>query len=84
MSQWFTEALKRVREKVQRTVKARGINYTVLLDEQGEIGGRFNGGELPTTVIIDTEGNVRRRFVGARSLSVFEAMIAQARQPFVK
>jgi len=73
-------ALKTVRDKVARTVKARGINYTVLLDEKNEIGGRFNGGELPTTVIVDANGNVRRRFVGARSLRVLEAMIAEASQ----
>ncbi len=75
------EALEKVRKKVARTVKARGINYTVLLDEGNEIGGRFNGGELPTTVIVDAQGNVRRRFVGARSLPVFEAMIAEASEP---
>ena len=75
-------ALKRVREKVARTVKARGINYPILLDEKNEVGGRFNGGELPTTVIVDAQGNVRRRFVGARSLAVFEAMIAEAAKPF--
>jgi len=71
-------ALKRIREKVARTIEARGINYPILLDERNEVGGRFNGGELPTTVIIDGEGKVRRRFVGARSLPVLEAMIAQA------
>jgi thiol-disulfide isomerase/thioredoxin len=75
-------ALKRVREKVARTVKARGINYPILLDEKNEVGGRFNGGELPTTVIVDAQGNVRRRFIGARSLPVFEAMIAEASQPW--
>ncbi len=74
-------ALKKVRDKIARTVKARGINYTILLDEHNEVGGQFNGGELPTTVIVDAQGNVRRRFVGARSLSVFEAMIAEASQP---
>jgi len=73
-------ALKRVREKVARTAKARNINYPVLLDEHNEVGGRYNGGELPTTVIVDAQGNVRRRFVGARNLAVFEAMIAEARQ----
>ncbi len=73
-------ALKRVREKIARTVKARGINYPILLDEHNAVGGRFNGGELPTTVIVDAQGNVRRRFVGARSLPVFEAMIAEAGQ----
>jgi hypothetical protein len=31
-------------------------------------------GELPTTVIVDAQGNVRRRFIGARNLAVFEAM----------
>jgi thiol-disulfide isomerase/thioredoxin len=72
------EALKRVREKVARTVKARGINYPILLDERNEVGGRYNGGELPTTVIVDAQGNVRRRFIGARSLPVFEAMITEA------
>lgn len=74
-------AFKRVRDKVIRTAKARGINYPVLLDEKNEVGGRFNGGELPTTVIIDAQGKVRRRFVGARSLPVFEAMMVEASQP---
>ena len=54
----------------------------VLLDEHNEVGGRYNGGELPTTVIVDAQGNVRRRFVGARNLAVFEAMIAEAAMPF--
>lgn len=73
--------LQKIRDKVIRTVKSRGINYPILLDEHNEVGGRFNGGALPTTVIVDAQGQVRRRFVGARSLPVFEAMIAEARQP---
>ena len=75
-------ALKRVREKVARTAKARNVNYPVLLDEHNEVGGRYNGGELPTTVIVDAQGNVRRRFIGARNIVVFEAMIAEAATPF--
>jgi len=71
-------AWKRVRQKVARTVKVRGINYPILLDEKNEVGGCYNGGELPTTVIVDARGNVRHRFIGARSLQVFEAMIAEA------
>jgi thiol-disulfide isomerase/thioredoxin len=81
LEQRNSAALKKVRNKVASTVKARGINYTILFDEKNEVGGRFNGGELPTTVIVDANGNVRRRFVGARSLAVFEAMITQASQP---
>ena len=74
------EALKKVRDKVARTARARNVNYPVLLDEHNEVGGRYNGGELPTTVIVDAQGIVRRRFVGARNLAVFEAMIAEAAQ----
>jgi len=76
-----TAALKRVREKVARTARNRGVNYPILLDEKNEVGGRFNGGELPTTVIVDAQGNVRRRFIGARSLPVFEAILHEASQP---
>ena len=74
------DALIRVRAKVARTAKARNVNYPVLLDEKNDVGGRYNGGELPTTVIVDAQGNVRRRFIGARNLAVFEAMLAEASQ----
>ena len=63
--------------KVARVVKARGINYPILMDEHNTVGGRFNGGELPTTILLDAQGNIRRRFVGARSLVEFEAMVAE-------
>jgi thiol-disulfide isomerase/thioredoxin len=73
--------LEEIRAKVERTVKKLGINYPVLLDERNVVGGRFNGGELPTTVFVDPEGNIRRRFVGARALPVFEAMLAEVLEP---
>jgi thiol-disulfide isomerase/thioredoxin len=78
------DALKRIREKVARTVRARGINYPVLLDEHNDVGGRYNGGELPTTLVVDTQGNIRRRFIGARRLPVLEAMIAEASRESVQ
>ena len=71
-------------DKVARAVKARGINYPVSLDPEAAVGRRFNGGELPTTVIIDAQGRLRRRFIGERSLKVFEAMIAEAAKPLPK
>ena len=75
-------ALKRVREKIARTVKARAINYPILLDEQSEIGPRFNGGELPTTVIVDGDGFVRRRFIGAAaSPSLKPCLLKQPKVP---
>jgi hypothetical protein len=70
-------ALEAIRAKVDRMAKKLGINYTVLLDERNTVGGRFNGGELPMTLIVDASGNIRRRFVGARDLATFEAMLAE-------
>lgn len=74
------KSLKSIHTKIERAVKARKINYPVLLDPTGVAGGQFNGGELPTTVILDANGRVRRRFVGARSLGVFAAMAAEAQR----
>jgi len=74
-------ARKRGREKVSRTARARGINFPILLEERNDVGGRYNRGELSTTVVVDAQGNVRCRFVGARNLAVFEAMIAEAAKP---
>jgi thiol-disulfide isomerase/thioredoxin len=70
-----------VRAKVERAVRASRINYPILLDPKNSVGGQYNGGELPTTVILDAEGRVRRRFIGERSLSVFEAMVEEASRP---
>lgn len=72
---------KAIRTRVQRAVKARQINYPILLDQENSVGSQYNGGELPTTIIIDAEGRLRRRFIGERNLDVFEAMIAEAKAP---
>jgi len=74
-------SLSEVREKVAHAVRDNLINYTVLIDEDFSVGGRFNSGELPTTIIIDAEGFIRRRFAGRRTLPVLEAMLAEASQP---
>jgi thiol-disulfide isomerase/thioredoxin len=71
-------SLESITAKVNRAVTAREIHYTVLLDPSGSVGGQYNGGELPATVIFDKSGRVRRRFIGERNVSVFEAMVAEA------
>jgi thiol-disulfide isomerase/thioredoxin len=76
------ESLKAIRAKVARVVKARGINYRILLDPHGLVGDQFNGGELPTTVILDDQGRVRRRFIGGRSPAVLDAMVTEANKRF--
>jgi cytochrome c biogenesis protein CcmG, thiol:disulfide interchange protein DsbE len=75
------EQPRSIRALVERAVKLRHINYPVLLDPKGIVGGQYNGGELPTTVIFDVEGRVRRRFIGERSVAVFESMLSEASNP---
>lgn len=77
-SESHDHSLSKARAKLDRVVKARGINYPILWDPNGSVGGQFNGGELPTTVIIDAEGRMHRRFIGERGLAVLEAMVAEA------
>jgi thiol-disulfide isomerase/thioredoxin len=69
--------LAKIQANVTRVAKARGITYQVWLDPKNTVGSRFNGGELPTNVLIDPAGNVRRRFIGTRSLAAWEGMIAE-------
>lgn len=63
---------------VQQIGSERQIQYPLLLDQTGKIGLRFDVEELPTYVLIDTQGLIRRRFAGNRSQQVLEAMIAEA------
>lgn len=70
--------LGQIRVQLQQFVRNNGITYPVLIDATGNIGHRFSAFELPTNVIIDREGNMRRRFVGLRSGAIIEAMLAEA------
>jgi|GEM_PF-593241 len=74
-------AAEAIRAKVERVVRAREINYPVLIDSDNRAGAAYNGGELPTTVVVDPRGTVRRRFVGKRSPATLERFVAEAGQP---
>jgi len=67
--------LKELQKQVAQFAARRGMAYRVAMDPKNLIGGRFNGGELPTTLLIDAHGRIHRRFIGARETSVFEAML---------
>jgi thiol-disulfide isomerase/thioredoxin len=60
---------------VAKVVKEKGITYPVALDRTGAALAAYRGDGLPTSVLIDAQGNVRRRFVGARTVEVLERMI---------
>jgi len=70
-----------IRQRVRTVVSRHRLNYRVLLDPGNRIGRQFNGGELPTQVLLDREGRVRRRFVGERSVGVWEALLEDIDTP---
>jgi thiol-disulfide isomerase/thioredoxin len=76
-----TNSLDEIKGKVARVVESKNINYPVFLDVNDDAGGRYNGGELPTTVIVDADGNIRRRFIGSRKLRTFDSMVVEAEKP---
>jgi peroxiredoxin len=62
-------------DQIQELALEHKITCPVLLDSKGAIGLRFAIENLPTYVLVDAQGIVRRRFVGTRSKQVLEAMI---------
>lgn len=70
--------------QLRQFVQDHGITYPILIDATGDVGCRFSAFELPTTIIIDRSGHMQRRFVGPRSGTVVEAMLADAEESLAK
>jgi peroxiredoxin len=62
---------------LRELVTRMSINHPVLLDANGSLVFRFNVQEVPTYALIDAQGNLRRRFAGARELSTWTAMVEE-------
>lgn len=67
--------LENIRKTVSRFARKHGMNYEILLDPHSELAGLFSGHELPTNVLIDSNGNVRRRWIGGRSIDTMRDLI---------
>lgn len=67
-----------MRSLAKHEVSQRQISCPVLLDPDARISQRFNIGNVPACIILDPQGNLRRRLVGSRTETVLEALIQQA------
>lgn len=61
-------------ELIQEFQKDLKQEYTVVLGGK-DVGSQLPASPLPTTYIIDRQGQIRERFIGERSQSAFEAVI---------
>lgn len=54
------------RQVVAEYIKSNKLTFPVLLDATGEVGGTYGAQSIPTTYIIDREGRVLARGIGAQ------------------
>lgn len=66
-------------DKIKEFVKKWNINFPVLLDSTGKVGKKYEVITIPTTFLIDKEGNVVRRNVGPITFEELEAFILESK-----
>ncbi len=57
-------SLDKRKDVLQRYIQRMGVQYVILWDRDGMVADLYNAYSLPTTLIIDHEGNVVMRRVG--------------------
>lgn len=64
-----------IRARVRAFARDQHLDFAVLMDAKGAIGRRFSAEVMPTNLLIDRDGHLRRRFLGPRTPATLEAMI---------
>jgi cytochrome c biogenesis protein CcmG/thiol:disulfide interchange protein DsbE len=64
------------RAEVVATARQLGINYPVLLDDDGKVSDDFKVPAYPRTFLIDADGNVRKAFEGTVDAGELEKALA--------
>ena len=54
------------RKEVEAFIKERGFSFPVALDEKGEAAGLYGIRSIPTTFIVDKDGNIIAAAIGGR------------------
>ncbi len=60
---------------VSKYIEEGGYSFPVLLDLEGEVGGEYLVGVLPTTYLIDKEGNLLDRMAGMMTEDQMEEVL---------
>ncbi len=62
---------------VKPFMKDYGINYPIMMGDDQVVSAYGGISGIPTTFVIDKQGNIRASFIGYRPASVFEQLIQQ-------
>lgn len=68
-------------DQLRQAAATHHISFPMLLDPKGTIGSRFTANSLPTYILIDPDGKIRRRAVGFRNRSALAAMVEDVSAP---
>jgi peroxiredoxin len=60
---------------VNEFVKERNVTFPVLLDQDGDIGVRYQAITIPTSYLIDSQGIVRKKIVGPMDKDMLNRLI---------
>ena len=66
--------LREGRDKISSFVQTNGYTFPVLLDSQGKIATTYGVRAIPTTFLIDTQGKMVGKALGARAWASEEAL----------
>ena len=64
------------RETVEPFVKAQGMTYPILLDEQGTVASEYRVIGMPMSLLVDREGVIQTRHVGFLSADHLDRLLA--------
>lgn len=62
-------------DKVKAFVEENGLTFPILLDEEGVVGQNYQIATIPTSYMIDTEGNIVKKVVGPMDEEMMESLI---------
>jgi peroxiredoxin len=63
------------KDAVQAFVDGYELTFPIPLDEDGEIGEEYRAFTIPTTYMIDTEGEIRHKIVGPMNEEMMDEMV---------
>ena len=66
-----------VHHKLHEVMASEALTLRILVDTTGQPARLFNINQLPTTILIDRDGYLRRRFVGPRTAEALAVMFGE-------
>ncbi len=65
-------------DKVKKFAAKNGMNYAIVMGEDGALAEAFGGFDaIPTTFLIDRQGNIRHQKTGSMEHDEYEALVKQ-------